>query len=804
MGPAPLYYHVLRIKMLSCNRLAAFAIILCLGFSGVAEARTRKGERLLRQGQQAELAKDYEKALDLFEQALSSDPRDAAYQMAVNRARFRAAQARVASGQDLRKQGKLEEALADFEKAFAIDPGSSIAEQEIIRTREMIEREKKKAADPSRQDEPDTRSLTPAQVAQQRTMEKVERMRSLPELKPLSPQPINLKMNGQPPKVLFETVGKLAGINVLFDPDFTQQPGRPQSVEFMNATLEEALDHLAVMTKSFWKPLSESSIFVTQDNTTKRRDYEEQVMKVFYLTNVNTPQELQEIATNVRSICDIRRLFTYNAQMAIIVRAEADRVALAEKLIADLDKPKAEVVVDILVMEISRSRSRDLAATMTPNGINTPITYDKGVQAPSGSGEGTGSSSSSTSIVGRKVSVEGYSIVLPNGLLRAAIRDGQARILQSPQVRAADSFKASLKIGDRVPIASGSFQPGIGGVGINPLVNTQFQYQDVGVNVDITPKIHWPDEVSMHVEVDISNVRERIEIGGIEQPVIGQRKVVFDVRLREGEANILGGLVQTQESRTVSGLPFISSVPLLGRLFSTETLERSENELLFVLVPHVVRSPEIREDNLRPVAVGGDQVVKVGFAPRRTAGATAAPAPSATPAPSPVPGAAAPASPAPEPPAPPAPAPAPAATQPQGPTRVLFAPAQTEAMLGGTVSITVNVENAADLFTVPLRMKYDPKVVHLTDIQLGGLLGGDGKGTMPMSRNILNDSGEAYVSLSRVPGAGGISGSGALVTFVFQTRDRGVTPVTFSELSLRNSKLEAAQVEPPQTTITVR
>ncbi len=778
--------------------------MLGLAFSGVAEARSRKGERLLRQGQQAELAKDFEKALDLFEQALSSDPRDAAYQMAVNRARFRAAQARVSSGQDLRKQGKLEEALADFEKAFAIDPGSSIAEQEIIRTREMIEREKKKAADPARQGEPDTRSLTPAQVAQQRTMEKVERMRSLPELKPLSPQPINLKMNGQPPRVLFETVGKLAGINVLFDPDFTQQPGRPQSVEFMNATLEEALDHLAVITKSFWKPLSESSIFVTQDNTTKRRDYEEQVMKVFYLTNVNTPQELQEIATNVRSICDIRRLFTYNAQMAIIVRAEADRVALAEKLIADLDKPKAEVVVDILVMEISRSRSRDLAATMTPNGINTPITYDKGVPAPSDGGSGTGSSSGSSSIVGRKVSVEGYSIVLPNGLLRAAIRDGQARILQSPQVRAADSFKASLKIGDRVPIASGSFQPGIGGVGINPLVNTQFQYQDVGVNVDITPKIHWPDEVSMHVEVDISNVRERIEIGGIEQPVIGQRKVVFDVRLREGEANILGGLVQTQESRTVSGLPFISSVPILGRLFSTETLERSENELLFVLVPHVVRSPEIREDNLRPVAVGGDQVVKVGFAPRRTAGATAAPAPAGTPAPSPVPGAAAPASPAPESPAPPAPAPAAPKPQPQGATRVVFAPAQTEAMLGGTVSITVNVENAADLFTVPLRIKYDPKVVHLTDVQLGGLLGSDGKGTMPMSRNILNDSGEAYVSLSRVPGAGGIGGSGALVTFVFQTRERGSTPVTFSELSLRNSKLEAAQVEPPQTTITVR
>src|SRR6185503_8416964 len=187
------------------------------------------------------------------------------------------------------------------------------------------------------------------------------------------------------------TVGKVAGINVLFDPDFVQQSTKPLSIDITNSTVEQALDYLGVMTKGFWKPLSSNTIFVTQDNTTKRRDYEEQVMKVFYLNNVNTPQELQEIATNVRSICDIRRLFTYNAQMAIIVRAEADRVALAEKLIADLDKPKSEVLIDVLVLETNVNKDRDLAFGLA-EGINSPITYNGTVATPApaaGAGGGT-------------------------------------------------------------------------------------------------------------------------------------------------------------------------------------------------------------------------------------------------------------------------------------------------------------------------------------------------------------------------------------------------------------------------------
>ncbi len=193
----------------------------------------------------------------------------------------------------------------------------------------------------------------------------------MPELRALNQQPITLKMNNQPPKVLFETLGKLAGINVLFDQEF--KGNEKQTVDLTGATLDEALNYLSVITKAFWKPLSSNTIFVTQDSTTKRRDYEEQVMKVFYLTNVTTPQELQEIVTAVRSVADIQRLFVYNAQNAIIARGEADRIALAEKIIHDLDKPKSEVVVDVLVLQTSSDMTRTLGAAL--NSLSLPVNF---------------------------------------------------------------------------------------------------------------------------------------------------------------------------------------------------------------------------------------------------------------------------------------------------------------------------------------------------------------------------------------------------------------------------------------------
>ncbi len=799
--------------------IAILAVLTMLGpGSGPADARNRKGEKLLTEGRAAEVKKDYDTALEKYEAALSEDPGDAAYQLSVNRVRFQAAQSHINLGQKKRAAGNLADALAEFEKAYAIDPASSMADQEIRRTRAMIEREKKK--DPNAKSESGAGAgeagMTPVQLAKRESEDRFDSYGGIPVLQPISSAKITLKMNNQPPKVLFETVGKLAGINVIMDPEYNQTgASKNYSVEFNGSTLEEALDYLNLMTKSFWKPLSPNTIFVTLDNTQKRRDHDEMIMKVFYLNNIGTAQELQEIVTALRTVTDIQKLFTYTAQSAIIVRAEADRVALAEKLIADLDKPKSEIVVDVLVLEVSRSRTRDLAAAIAQKGITSPITYTGGATSSGtgtgtgtdpgtgiGTGTGSGASAGGAIPLGRvpHLSLKDYAITLPGGLIQAVLSDSNTRVLQSPQIRAADGFKSSLKIGDRVPIASGSFQPGIGGVGINPLVNTQFTFQDVGVNVDITPHVQGENEIAMHVELDISTVRDRIELGGISQPIIGQRKAAVDMRVREGEINILGGLLQTQSSKNVSGIPGLAAIPVLRRLFTSEKYETSENSLLVVLVPHIVRRPDFTEMNLKGIAVGNATNVKLNYGPRKTpaippAAQAPAVAPGANPLDSPT------LQPAPAVPAAPG-APIPV-TQGPGEASATFVPSSSEGPQGGTVTASLRLENAKDLFAGNVKLKFDPKILRINDIAAGGLLSSDGQQVVP-TKNIQNDTGEATLALNRLPGGQGISGSGNLATITFQLIGKGSSTVSIPQLTLHNSDTNTIRVSLPEMTITVK
>jgi general secretion pathway protein D len=816
--------------MLSPKRLgkiAAFAMLVALVGVTVMEARSRKGDRALAQSRAAEINKQWDKALSLAEEALSEDPADIAYQLHTTRLRYYTGQYHVDEGKRLRDQGKLDEALAEFQKAYGINPSLAMAQEEIERTKHMIEREKNK---PASEQKPEERGFTPAQVEKQREEKKFASMQALPELKPLNAAAINIRMNNQPPKVLFETVGKLAGINVLFDPEFASggTPVKPQSIELTNATLDEALDYVALITKSFWKPISPNAIFITQDNPTKRREFEDWVVRVFYLSNVLTAQEIQEIVTAVRTVAEIQKIFTYQAQNAIIVRAEADKVALAEKIISDLDKPKAEVLVDVLVMQVSRAKERDLAAAVAQNGINSPISFTPH-SSSSGTGTGTGTATSSSIPLSNiaRIGTRDFSLTLPGGLLNALMNDTNSRVLQSPQVRAVDGQKVSMKIGEKVPYASGSFQPGIGGVGINPLVNTQFTFLDVGVNIDIVPKIHGADEVSLHVEIDISNVKQFLNLGGVQEPDVAQTKIINDVRLRQGEVNLMGGLIQIQENKTQTGVPGLGNIPLLGRLFTSETVTKDETELVIALIPHIVRAPNITNVNMRTIGTGNATVVKLNYAPEKAAetpqpAATtpvtqAAPQPAAA-APNVAPATAPPAAvlqptgphnapPATAPPAtapliPPAMPPGQPTPPPEGKARVTFVPAQASAQLNGTVTVSLMVEDAADLASTPMLVRFDPKILRLNDVVRGNLLTSDGQ-QVAFSKNVLNDTGEATVNVSRFPTTGGVSGSGSLVTLVFQAVGRGETVVTAPQLTLRNSQSQPILTAAPHFSVSV-
>lgn len=749
-------------------------------------SRSRKGDKLMKQGKDAEQNRQYEAALQFYEGALASDPKDTGYQILVYRARLAVSQVLIDRGTKARSEGRLEEARDFYVKALQLDSSSSLAAAEWRRTNEMIE---KNANLPAAE-----RGLTPAEMELKRSEARIATLAAPPELKPISRQIQSLKMNNQPLRVLYETVCKLAGLNVIFDPQFQNTGGRNFNVDLNNSTVEDALEYIGVLTKTFWKPISPNTIFVAEDNVTKRRDYDDDVVKVLYVNNASSVQEFQELSTAVRSILEMRRVYTYNAQKAMVVRGSADQVALAEKLLRDLDKPKAEVIVDIILLEANRGRVRDLAAALTPAGINQPIVYVPGQTV----GTGEDAVDPKPMLLSQlKISTNQYATTLPSALLQALVTDRQSKVVQSPQVRASDGQKVVLHIGDRIPIATGSFQPGFGGVGsgISPLVSTQFQLLEVGVKVEITPQVHGTEEVTLKLNMEVSQVRDRVDLGGIQQPIIGQRRSEAELRLRNGEVNILGGLSNMQDSRTRSGIPGIIDVPVLNRLFSSENVDRSQQELLIALVPRIVRTPGYTADNLRTVLAGSDQVVRVRYNPRADEPAPTTPAakPPASTTPTPPPTEAA---------KPEEPKPAAGETnQAAGAPVLSFSPAtEVQTQPSGTVTVSLLADRVKDLFAAgPIRIKFNPALLRLNDVVAGDLLQRDGK-SVTISKDIRNDAGEATISITRVAGAGGVTGNGAICTLSFLATARGSAPIQVEDLNLVDAQMQPIKATNPAPT----
>ena len=482
------------------------------------------------------------------------------------------------------------QALAEFQRAVEIDASSFIAQQEVRVTADMIRRKERQRAAPKA-------DVPAAKVA--------DLLADLVELQPLSNAPITLHLTVNS-DAAYKTICKLAGINVIMDPDY-----RPQkiTVDLTDVTLREALDMVRLQSKTFWRPVLRNTILVAAESASKRKEVEQNVMRTFYLQNISTPADLQEAANVVRQMLDVTRVQLLAAQDALIVRGTPDQMVLAEKLLADLDKPKSEVVIDIAVMQVSRDRLRTM-------GMNVPTSVSVGV-LPSISGAANGTT-------GGGFTLGNFAFGVSGGSFTFLATDSNTKLLQNPQIRALNDQKATLRIGDRVPIATGSFQPGmVGGGGVSPLVSTQFQYLDVGVNIDITPHIHSDREVTLKMTLEISSVTGSESIGGITQPIIGQRRIDHESRLLDGEVNLLGGILEDSETQSMSGYPWISKLPLLKYLFAQDNKQRTENEIIFAITPHIIRALDVTEDNLRTIEVGTGASTEL----RRKASAPATPAP---------------------------------------------------------------------------------------------------------------------------------------------------------------------------------
>jgi general secretion pathway protein D len=769
-------------------------VLVCI-FAGLALAGCPKnGNTNYKSGEKAFDLNDYDAAVDYFSKALAADPKNPFYRIKLNDARFQAGQNHLHQGLKLRDKGDLQGAISEFQRAQILDPSSVIADQELKKTLDIMA-ERVRASE-QQGEQPLMENGEPTLASQP------------PELKPLSRAPISLKMSNDA-KIVFDTIGKLAGLTVIYDPDLQ---ARRITADLNNVTLEQALDIVSLESKAFWKPVTENIIMVIPDQTQKRRDYDEQVVRTFYLGNIAIAQDLTEVTTSLRQLLDLKRITQINAQNAIVVRDTPDKLALIEKLIRDIDKAKPEVIIQVEILQASTDNLKNLGI-LPPQSISATINPNNSTSNSATNGTTTITTSSSTGIQLNQLTHLNQSdvvLTIPSATANFLMTDSATKIIQNPEIRALDGQQAKLNIGQRVPVATGSFQAGVG-VGttaVNPLVNTQFQYIDVGVNIDVTPHIHPNREVSMKLQVEVSSVSSYATIGGIQQPVIAQNKTQQEIRLKEGEVSILAGLIQRTDTKTLNGWPWLANVPIMRYLFSATNTDLQDSEVLIVLTPRIVRMPEWTKANLRALYSGTESFPAVRKeldvkAPSSNSSPTLTPAPAAppvapvsnsTPGGTPISSA-----------TPVGGVPVAAATvaPPVNGPRIRFEPSSITLSPGQTSTVGIAVDNVSDLFSVPLMIQYNPAVISVEEARHGSFLSG-GTQDIAIVQRVDKEHGQAIISATRQPNTPGVSGSGTLLGLVIKAVGPGSSNLSIVQVNAKDSQQKSIPLVSTEATVRVQ
>lgn len=776
--------------------LLVIAGVVAILAGGSASAMAQSAKTYYKRGQSAEANDDFDGAYQNFQKAFSMQPKNEVYKTAFYRVRFTDGAQHVTKGRNLLAQGNEEGALVEFMRAAEIDPSNEAAQQEMARIKARHGQEQAPA-----------QSTSPMSV---QTQEEIASMGSPLELKPSSNEPFVLRMT-EDSKTVYQAIGKAAGINVLFDPDYISK--RIQ-VDLNNVSLLDALRIVGTLSGTFWRPITQNSIFVAANTRSKRAELDEQAVQTFYLSNAWQQNDLNDVQTALRNVLPNAKVYGVASQNAIVMRATPDELLLAQKLVNDLDKARPEVVVDIAVLEVSKNWERNLGITWPSSAgvaIVPPTSSNSTTTCPTGSTNCTPSTTSTNPTLYNfaHLNSNDFSVTVGAATANLLLTDNNTRILQNPRIRAADQQKATLKIGSRIPIATGSYQTGAATALVSSLVNTQFQYQDVGVNIEVTPTVHYDRDITLKVKIEVTAQSGSVTISGVTEPIISQRVAEQTIRLREGEANILGGINEQQIQDNWSGIPGLSSIPILRYLFGSKDKTVQNDEIVFLVVPHVVRSQELTPLNLRTIDTGpGTQTVELRHVstqpaqpamptpppPNGSAGVTGAPAASAQTA---APGALAQMQ----------------ASQNQAlaPPAANAAPAEKVNLMlnspgnvvdGTTFQVPVVLTGGADVSSVPLQVQYDPSKLSLVNVGDGDLLNRDGKIVEMAHRD--DGPGTITINVSRPPGAPGVSGAGVVCVLSFQAKAKGQSDISITRAGATNSAGKPLQAQTSQTTIVVQ
>ncbi|HET9361749.1 MAG TPA: hypothetical protein VFO58_18485 [Vicinamibacterales bacterium] len=548
------------------SRLLA-SVAVSLALAGCA------GSSAMRAGRAADQLQDYDRAVVEYTKALRDDPENRAARQALDVAKLRAARDHFSRGRRFEATGKLDEALVELQIASELNPANGETDELLRSVRTQL---RNKIAT-SRDGKTQLQTL----VEQSRTL-----MPLGLELPADVKMPASLVFRDASARDVFTAIGKFANINVVFDPQFRAEP---VSIDLTNSSLEDALRALTASTRTFYRVTAQRTVTIVPDTATKRQEYEEEIVRPFFLSNA----DLKETLDLLRIVIDARRLAPVTANNAIMIKDTPERVAAAGWIIAAIDKARAEVVIDVELLEVDRTRMREFGLQLAspgdpPTGVNGAVTIQR---------EGL-----TLRDLRNLTQSDIYLTGLPSLYYRLLKADTNTRILANPQLRTSEGESAQARFGERVPVPVTTFSPiATGGLNQQPIVS--YNYENIGVNIDITPRTHHDDAVSLALKVTVSSVTGS-GYGGL--PTFANREITTVIRLKDGETNLLAGLIRDDERRVLRGVVGLSDLPIIGALFAQSQREAHETDIVLTLTPRIIRVLELNEADLRPYRVGRD------------------------------------------------------------------------------------------------------------------------------------------------------------------------------------------------------
>jgi len=779
-------------------------LLLVAAVGGCAAQKAyNRGERAMR-------AERYDDALLDFSKATTLDPGNMRYTVALDRAKLESAAEHFRKGRRYAENSQLELAVAEFQQVLVVAPGHQHAATELQRALREIER----------------RRISSSEIEQ---LKERARRRDVgpPLLDARTNIPILMSFKEVALSKIFEAIGKASGINFIFDDKV--EIDKPMTIDIGNVTLEKALDILMLQTKNFYKVLDDFTLLIAPDTRPKRQEYEDQVIRTFFLSNADP----KTVTTVLRSLLQSRQIAEDTELNSVTIKDTPAKVAIADRIVTAHDKSRGEVLIDVELLQINRNLAETLGIDLSSKLLT--LQFREGDE---------------------RVPLNNLDIlrqtgnwtvgIIPSVTLDFLKSDSDTKAIAQPQLRVSEGEQAQLLIGDRVPIPTTSFNTSQT-VGGNIVPITSFTYQNVGITLQIQPRVHHNKEITLQVQVEISQVTGSVSTGtgGQEQPIIGTRQIQTVIRLRDNETNILAGLIASEESDTLSGVAGIGDIPFLRRLFGKTTRTEKRTDIVMTITPRIIRIPDIDEEDLATLWVGTEENMQLRGPARQSlyagpfagggggaAEATAATAEGGDAQPeggglsrisgSPdvergraQPGGAAPGQASTtQPPRPPViPPPTGAEGQPEeqppvdeeptpddqgddqaeepeepppGPAIVRLVPSKAVYGVGERVVVQIAIDGAHNVGSTPFHLRYNPGVLkYRAPGTEGPFLRGDGTNTVFLSSD-TGSGGEIVVGLSRMGPAEGSSGAGTLAVFEFDAVAPGDCGFQFTGASVKD------------------